>query len=767
MARDWLNAMMLATAVCAATPIVSLGQAVTETSPGAAVTASTTPSARPLPEAIQSDIQQLGQTINDPVATQGQRDEAARRLTERATSAAMAQLRAVLTDTSNVRGQIAVAAALADNPPVDESFVDPLTKLLGGDVRLAGAVASALAAYKDNPEALRALVTFARNAPAGADARQREAARIAVIGALGLLTDKRAAAALVELQQSDLESEAIRAAAAEALGVLTGHRDWGRDGQRWSRWWAEAGQQNDTAFRAAVLASRANRSDVLSRREQALATRLRLVMSEQYLAMPRAQKDSALAKYLSDDSPTVRALGASLVGDDARGANAPSPATRERMRTMVGDSDPAVRIEVALTLRAVNDREAIEPLRVQLAQETHVDALMAQLVTLGFVGDARAAGSILPFLDSPSDAIALVAVRAMGQLGATMRETDPAAATEARTRLVAVLRGRAAKAGAETLRAATVTALAPIADASLTPTFIQLLNPREARTVRVAALNAMAVVGDPKAADRLSDLFDPATTEREVRLAAVRTMGSVGSFDYVSLLLRRMNRADEPDDEIRAAASASVNRVLPSGDKRGLKQLADQFRQNPALRLSVLKVLVDKLQQEGRQPNDSDLALEQQNLGEVQAQVGQHREAAGSFKAALDFWVAQNQPAPAVVETLIGQYLQSLLKSVQYPEAARFATDTIGRDTANMPTVFQEVRREADALRTNGDLAGALRLVGTFKGLRLGPYNNRLEEMERDLQQELNAKTNTRPSGNATVPDHREYFAIVQQRTMA
>jgi HEAT repeat protein len=750
MARHWLNTLMLAAAVSAGLPCTLLAQdlpaAVTEVSP-----------ALPLPEAIRQDIQQLIQTLNDPAASQPQREEAARRLASRGTPEAMAQLRSILTDTNNLRGQAAVALALADRPG-DETFVAPLATLLVPDARLTAAAATALAAYKDNPEALAALTTFARTAPPGPERKQREAARIGVIGALGTLADKRAAATLVELLRSDLEPDAITTAAAEALAVLAGERDWGRDPQRWTEWWNANGDLSEAEFRSRILSRRAGQADVFARREEGASARLRAVLNEQYLAAPREQKPVALTRYLTDDSAVVRALGAALVYEEARNANPPTAAMRERLRAMVGDSDPHVRVAVATTLRQVNDPGSIDPVRVQLAQETNTAALIAQVGVLGAIGDPRAIGSLTPLLDHPSDVVALVAVRSLGQLGGPLRQADAKGAGQLRDRLIALLNGRAARAGAEPLRAATVTALGSVADATLTGKFVELLRPREAPIVRVAALNAIAAARDTKAVDALPELFNPANTEREVRLAAVNAMGAVGSFEYASLLLRRMNKADEPDEEVRNAATLSLNRLLPSGDKRGLKQLADQFRQDPPRRLSVLKVLVTKLQQQ----NDPDLVLELQNLGQVQAQNGLYRDAAASFKPALDQLIAQGQ-GNAVLETLTEQYLQALLRSVQYPEAAKFAEAMIARDNGNAETVFRGVRSEAEQLRKEGNLAGALRLVATFRPLRMGRYNTTLAEMESDIQQELNQKTNVRPTGNATGPDHHEYLALVMQ----
>jgi HEAT repeat protein len=705
----------------------------------------------PLDEAIRAEVATTIQTLNDPVATQAQHDEAARRLADRSDSpAAMSELKRVLADRSNVRGQLAVATVVAEMGGTDPSFVDPLVTLLGPDPRLSAVAAGGLASFKSNPTALAALTNFARTAPAGQTARQFEQSRIAAIEALGTMLDKPAAATLIDLARSDLESDVIRTAATTALGAMSGRADIGRDLRQWDAWWATTGALSDADFRNAILTVRAARADAASRAERSLATRLREALGEQYAALPRESRPAALARFLNDESPIVRSLGASLVVDEARNANPPTVATRERLRAMVGDSDARVRIDVAATLRSLNDQGAVDALRVQLAQETNTDAMLAQIAALGTTADPRAVPSVLPLVDHPSDVIAMAAVRALGPLGNAVRQTDPATARTLREKLVSLIRGRAAKAGAETLRAAAVTALAPVADRTTTPLLLQLLGPREATPVRIAVCNALAVIGDPNAADRIADLFDPRTTDRDVRLAAVRAMGSLGSFEYAPALLNRMRETEEPDPDVRATAAASIDRILPSGNKRSLKELAERFRDDPVRRLNVQRELVAKLQRD----NDTDLAYELLNLAELQGlePIGQYREAAVSSKAALDMMLGANAPNQQV-ERLILQYIRAVLRSDQYTQAVSFATTMIQRDPSNAETIGREVVREVERMRKAGNLEAALRLVNTFKPLKMPLYSDQLAGLEAEMQQELNRKTNTRPTSNALAPE--------------
>lgn len=746
--RRWINATLLAAGTAGlVAPRATLAQDVSEVTPLVSPSTSTAP-AMSMEEAVRNDLASTVQILNDPVATQAQHDEAARRLADRANSpTAIAELKRVLADKSNVRGQLSVAAVVAEMGGTDPSFVAPLAAMLGPDVRLTTAAANALAAHKADRDALRALVTFATTAPAAQAGKTLEPSRVAVIDALGTMVDRPAAVALLTLAKSDLEPDAIRTAATNALGVMTGRPDVGRDLQQWDAWWATAGGLSDADFRSAILAGRAARADTAVRSERALAVRLRDVLGEQYLALPRESRPAVLTRFLNDESPVVRSLGASLVVDEARNAIPPTVATRERLRAMVGDSDARVRIDVAVTLRSLNDQAAVDALRVQLAQETNTEAMLAQVAALGTTADPRAVPSVLPLIDHGSDVIAIAAVRALGPLGATAKRDDPATAALLREKLVTMVRGRAAKAGSEPLRAAAVSALASVADRTTTPLLLQLLGQREATAVRVAACSALATVGDPNAADRLVDLFDPRTTDRDVRLAAVRAMGSIGGFEYAPALLGRMREADEPDPEIRASAAASIDRILPTGNKRNLKELAERFRDDPTRRLNVQRELVAKLQRD----NDADLAIEQYNLGEVQATVGQHREAAVSFKAALDQMLQADRPN-LQVEGLIEQYIRALLRSGQYVEAVSFATTMIARDASNGQTVGQQVVAEAERLRKAGEVESSLRLVNQFKGLRLLRYNTQLTELEAEMQQELNRKTNTRPTGNAFAP---------------
>ena len=173
------------------------------------------PAAESAVEAAERDLQQLRNTLNDPNASQAQRDEAAKRLLSRQTPEAREILRSTLVDVGNRGGQLAVARALAHDPHPDESLVTPLYALMGSDQSLTEAGAQALAAHKNNAQVLTRLQDFARN-------RNNRTGRVAAIRALGTFVDKRAAQTLIDLLASDDESSAARDAAADALIDMAG-----------------------------------------------------------------------------------------------------------------------------------------------------------------------------------------------------------------------------------------------------------------------------------------------------------------------------------------------------------------------------------------------------------------------------------------------------------------------------------------------------------------------------------------------------------------
>src|SRR5438552_253242 len=151
-----------------------------------------TPPAPPASTAPASSLDSFTAVLSNPAATQEQRDEAARRLTDRRTPQSRQLIQQILTDSRFPQSQLAITKALADDvqSPPDPALVDPLFVLLSGGVRPAGWV---LVEYSAQPGVMIRLTETATQRS------NNEAQRLAAIESLGRVTEKASAATLIQL----------------------------------------------------------------------------------------------------------------------------------------------------------------------------------------------------------------------------------------------------------------------------------------------------------------------------------------------------------------------------------------------------------------------------------------------------------------------------------------------------------------------------------------------------------------------------------------
>jgi hypothetical protein len=138
---------------------------------------------------------------------------------------------------------------------------------------------------------------------------------------------------------------------------------------------------------------------------------------------------------------------------------------------------------------------------------------------------------------------------------------------------------------------------------------------------------------------------------------------------------------------------------------------------------------------------DADkLAIAQQNLGHVDldSRVDLPDEAVANYQAALDHWKSKS-PGNALdptIEDLISKLMEARLRAHQYPEAVKFAAQTIAehKDTADAfgKTIIQEV----DRLNKSSDQNRAIELIKATLPLPLGDLD------KQRLQVELSELTN-------------------------
>jgi HEAT repeat protein len=671
-------------------------------------------------------------TLNNPSSTQGQREEAARRLVDHQASPPARQvLREVLQNAANPGNQIIAAKALADVANPDPAFVPLFSALLGSNRYLTEAAAGALVNYGFTPEVFGDLRNAADNQ------KLPDPARMAVLRAMGSLSDKRVAAYLMDVLTRPDENRSVQNAAADALGELTGLSDKGLDHQRWQQWWDGNRNKSQAQWQADLLNDRSREARQVKQRYTQLTGELQNLLAQQYALIPEAKKSDALIGYLTSAVPEIRADGVALVLLDFINTSQPIPEpVRAQLRAMIGDSDRNVRLEVADALWTINDRAAAEPLIHQLEQETDSQVKDKIATALGRINDLKAVPALLKMLEASHFEDAAAAARALADLGGKLRQDDPASATKTADALLAKLDATNGVSGSDDLRAACLSALATLRDPRAMETFMKMLGQGQTSNMRRAALRGLGELGDPKADEAIAEqLTDP---DAGIRLEAARALTNTATFAQAEQFYRMLDPNVEPDPDVRSAVWTDLDKLLHTGTSQQINGWPDRFRNDPEKRLEILYALRDA---QAKDKDDYQLAITHQNIGEtlMKLQTPRPDEAADNFQLALNYWRGEGKDqggADTMLDGLVGQTVDALLAAKKYPEAAAFAAKQIAVSPQYQQTVGSRLKNEADRLRLAGDTAAATLLIDN--ALKMSPplgskYQDDLKQIRSDI----------------------------------
>ncbi len=700
-------------------------------------------------QARSADLKNLASILNDPAYDAKSRDEAAKRLVSRQSADSRKILLDVLVNAGNPKGQQSVARALADGGATDSAYVDPLFALFGSDKALSEAAADALATYKSSGTVLNRLIELAQS-----PRDTRESARAAAVRAIGSFADKRAAAVLIELVQSRTEPAAVRNAACDGLSDMTGLTENGRAASLWIRWWAPQSGKSDAAFHDDLLMQRSAQVDHLRARESQVAAELESLIKEQYQAAPDTAKDALLLKWLRSGEPRVRLVAAGLVVDDFNSNRPFGAPVKEQLRTMVADSSPDVRLQVAKTVRQINDTLAFDALLLQLNQEPIAGNRAALALALSQSRDLRAVPELVKLLnDSEPLIVAEAGASALANLGPLLIEKDPGTAKGVAARLRTVFRTRTENPGAERLREVVIEAIVPLRDTAMLTTFTRLLNLKESERVRRASLRGIAELHELTAVDVVVDWLKR-EPDPSVKREAIVTIGVLGGTDQFQILYEYMLPATPGTDAaVNEQAWQVFQSLLPQATTEQINRWPSRFQIDPEKRVIVLKALADKLLKD---KNLGELAKTRQNIGQslMASTPPQPTEAATYFKLSLEYFQQNNVPQ-MVIETNIQQLLSAQLASKQYNEAAQFAASLIKDNQGNQQTIGPLFKQEADRLRNANDLQNALKLITETKQMQPeleGRYKDMLLDIEKEVQQRMTTQ-NQRNKSTGPLPN--------------
>jgi HEAT repeat protein len=699
----------------------------------------------------QDEIAVLGQILSGLDASDADREEAARRLLARQTDEpsdpARDRIQQALISLSNPAGQLAVARALSDDGGPDQALIAPLAALIGNHpqygVELSQAAAHALANYRGDDMARVRLQEAAQ------DTRLRPQVRAQVVLALGAVPDKRIAGLLVGLVASESEPLIIRHSAAEALSDLAGQATPLDDPSGWLQWWEQNKAKTAEQFAADVQAARSERlADMRNREERQWSGagdgELGRMLNELYRGAPDEQKDEILLRYLRSAVPQVRAIGARNVSWAFRQTKPISPAGRARLRSMIGDSSPAVREAVATAVGDINDPAALDLLLQQLSHEQVASVRQALAEALANTQDPRAAEPLLALLDDPLPDVVRAAAHALGQIGAALRQNDPPLADRASVRLDLTLRRYTDSAQVD-VRVALVDAIGAMRNPEMRNTFFRLLGANEPAAVRRSALRGLGqFTGAEEVAVNIlnSDAFeDPDET---VRLAAIDALRSTANATHAQRLYERF-RDPRETERVRLSIWTVLESLFPKFETEQLGAWADRFSANPDApadaqrddherRLIILRALKDKLN-DGRSLDE--LARQQENIGSELVALGRYDEAALEYRAALNHY-RQRSEFGAYTLNLVAQLERAYLDNGDFEKATAFAAESISLDSMYQETLGREITQKVDQLATAKRNDAAMDLIGRTRQMQpplAGQFQDELVRLERRIRQ--------------------------------
>jgi HEAT repeat protein len=640
--------------------------------------------------------------LKAPNATQAERNEAARRLVADRSPQGRQALHDALVDLGSRAGQLAVARALATDLTGDAQFVDELFALAASEPPTNEAAIAALASTRSADVRAR-MIDLARDP----NHQQRDSTRVAAIAAVGGYSDKASAKALMDLLVSDAENTEIHAAAGDALAQMTGVRGNGHDPAKWEQWWTANAQKPDDAFENDLLADRAARFVRWQHRHDRLVEEMQSVLSSAYQTAPEKSREALLLRYLKSDAPEMRVAGVRIVIAEYSETRAPVPAVRAQLRLMLGDSSTHVRIQVAQTLRALNDPTALDALAEQLRREPDVEVRATLVEALAATEDVKVVPELIAILNDPSIAVAETAAKGLAKMGPAVRTANPELAKKIADAVQDTLQKRTSGPGTAAFRAALIDALAPLRFVDLRMTFTRMLQPNEAVPVRRSAARALGELQQSWAADTLvNSLDDP---DQSVRIAVLDALKQCATFEHAEAIYLRLKSDSEPAI-VKQKAWDALSTVFPKADTNQLDRWADRFMNEHPRRYQILQQEADQLR---KQNAVNELSGVQQNIGVELMAMGDPAQAATYFEKALQFHESRN--APAAVADLSSLYMEALLASGQYQKACEFAAGRISNNQGNQMTMGPKLRNQVDELRKKRKFEEALTLIDAIK----------------------------------------------------
>jgi len=627
-----------------------------------------------LTEAEQTDLRLLTGQLADPARVAKTKLEAAQQLLKRNYPQAAAALRGFLEANDNRPAQIAVAQAIAAGAGDNKVFIDPLmAMLIGTEASVRGPAARALATYKNHGVHDR-LMKLVHNP------KTERAVRLEVITILQGVLDKKAVDALIQLL--DDNDAAIRDAAAGALTTLTSIRTFGNDPVRWKIWWQKNRNRPRTVWVADLAESLARAKAAVEAENVLLREWVVKAVPALYAGTPAAGRDAALLGYLKAPLAVVRMAGLELANRQTLVGAKIAPELVQQIYTLLTDKDDRVRRSSALLVANLNGDAAVKTLLARLKAETSQSVREGLLIALGQLRDPKAVPAVLTEVGSKYEDVAAAAALALGRIAQKHPFADAQREQVARV-LVERYRQNGHTADGAALREALLTAMGIVPNKAVTAVLQDALKD-QAATVRLAAVNGLAGLGQPKLAASIVPLVSDA--DRGVRQAAIVAVAKLDGATHLQTILERTRPSVEADAAVQKQAWDVIMPILQEAAPDVLDTVWQTLAKREGVsdqRIEVGQLLVAAL----AAAKSPDLPTRQRELAAVLMAAARPAEAAALLREVHTALAKTESPETQAAWL---EWVKALLASVN-PEAVKVMAAQTGAEA------FAEARKALNA----------------------------------------------------------------------
>lgn len=474
-----------------------------------------------------------------------------------------------------------------------------------------------------------------------------------------------------------------------------------------------------------------------------IINRLRELAREALKALPAEQRDARLVDWLSDSLDVMKLAAMGIVSRRiADESKRPEGEVLASLLRLLPNDSPAVRREALLIVQNLNDPLVAEGILARVAEEK--DHAIRPLVfqSLGKIGSASAIPMLVREIASSSGNAECVREAASALSALSGAPEAKALLVEAAAPLLA--RYQATPGSATALRAALLSAMAGVADASFAAEFVAAIESDDVG-VLPAGLRGLRGLGDASQLGRCRALTGHA--DARVRLAAVEAVAALGLDEAdIEVLVVRLDPAIETSELPREAAWRGLKLLTSKLPVSARMRVTDRLCETPESAVKYMEELAASLA--AGPDHFAELDALRDRLAAALESLGRDAEAVPHVREMYAARASRGDPSAAAVGL---RWLNAVLKSPVQAGlgelVSRLSAST--SDPARRAEILQTIRAAFDSPALIADAERSRRFLTELRSVSVEPLGEEWTQLLQQFSSELetrNREAESKPS---------------------